>query len=181
MPYVSPGSVHTPTTGAAPPAGWGTAVNDGFDWFADDRPRARVYNTNAIAIVSGTPTALTFNSERYDVGGCHSTSSNPSRLTVPSGGTGLYAIGGSVRFAGSHTGSIRQIYIRINGSTIIAVIATPGIASSADWLTINSEWEMNAGDYAELIAVQSSGGAMDVVVAASYSPEFWFRWVCNVQ
>src|SRR5512139_267514 len=77
----------------------------------------RVYNNAAINIANDTVTALTFNSERFDTNGIHSTALNTGRLTCQTAGT--YVITAHAAFAANATNR-RQITIRLNGATIIA-------------------------------------------------------------
>jgi hypothetical protein len=81
-----------------------------------DTPRARVFRSTNQSISDSTATAITHDSERYDIGSLHSTSSNTSRLTVPAGGDGLWCVGGCAEFAANATGS-RILDIWVNGST----------------------------------------------------------------
>lgn len=134
-------------------------------------PQARVFNSANISIVtSGTPQFLTFDSERFDNGGLHSTSVNTGRLTAPI--TGLYMIGGGVEFAVSGIGS-RQLALRVNGTTFIATENQSAVAGDVTEMDIATPYRMTAGDYVELRAFQNSGGALNVTAAANYSPEFW--------
>lgn len=180
MAYTDPATIHDPASSTAPPASWGDTVRDDLEWFANDKPRARVYNSaNITHTTNGAAQVVTFNSERYDVGGCHSTSSNTGRLTVPSGGGGLYAIGACIGWAANASG-IRAASIRVNGSVLIATEETPAFsANSTPKHNLYTEWELAAGDYVEVLAYQSSGGSLNIA-ANSGSPEFWFRWVANV-
>src|SRR5438876_645541 len=57
---------------------------------------ARVYNSANISVSASTEQALTFDTERSDSNAYHSTSSNTSRITVPTGGDGRYVISGAV-------------------------------------------------------------------------------------
>lgn len=156
---------------------WSDAIRDSLLWTATDAPCCRVYNSANIShTTSGTLQALTFDSERYDTGGCHSTSSNTSRITVPSGAGGKWKIGGHILFASNATG-YRQIAIRVNGSTYIASDVRPTASGIDLALSITTEYSASAGDYFELMANQTSGGALNVLVASAYSPEFWAEWV----
>lgn len=157
------------------------AYKDGLDWIAADHPRCRVYNSANIShATSGTEQAVTFNSERVDVGGCHSTSSNTSRLTVPTGGAGIFLIGGCVTFAASGDGN-RELYIRLNGTTKIWADEAPSNAGFAEQVTLPlvTFYPLAAGDYVELVANQTSGGALNMLALANYSPEFWFTWIAT--
>lgn len=82
-----------------------TYVRDNAKWLGTDKPRCRARNSANIAhTTSGNYQALTFGSERVDVGAMHDTSTNTGRLTVPTGGGGFYAIGGTIEFASNSTG-----------------------------------------------------------------------------
>lgn len=132
-------------------------------------PQARVYNDANISVNNATATALTFNSERFDNGDLHSTSSNTGRLTAPI--TGLYLIVGHVAFAANATGR-RRAQIRRNGTQLIA--SNDGFPTAGDncFVTVSALYQLNATDYVELVVEQASGGALNVLVLANHSPEF---------
>lgn len=176
MAYVDPQSINNPTAGATLPAAWGDTVRDDLEWLARNKPHCRVYNSAAQSIPDVTHTAITFDTERVDVGGLHSTVSNTSRITVPSGGDGWYSIGGGLEYAAVNTTGIRQAEIKLNGSTIIAIQQVPA-ANIVQQCNVSCFWQLAAGDYVELVAFQSSGGALNVDAATSYSPEFWATWM----
>jgi hypothetical protein len=134
---------------------------------------ARVYNSGALSIANSTATALTFDSERYDTDTCHSTSSNTSRLTATT--AGKYHIGGAIDWAANDTG-IRQCYVRLNGSTIIAVQTTNNTGAGNNCqMVVGTIYDLSATDYVELIALQTSGGSLNVAANANYSPEFYVQ------
>lgn len=176
MAYVDPQSVNNPTAGATLPAAWGDTVRDDLEWLARNKPHCRVYNNAAVSIPDATRTAITFNSERVDVGGMHSTVSNTSRITIPSGADGWYSIGGCIEFASVNTTGIREGDILLNGSTLIAIQQVPGFVQ-VQQCNPSCYYQLVAGDYVELTAFQSSGGALNVDASSAYSPEFWATWV----
>lgn len=133
-------------------------------------PQARVFNSAAIATTTAVVKVVTFDSERFDNGGLHSTSSNTSRLTAPI--TGLYEIGACVEFASNATG-YREVYFTLNGATAIAVDVRPAVNGQATVLPLSTQYRLVAGDYVEVNALQTSGGNLNVNAAANYSPEFW--------
>lgn len=136
--------------------------------------QARVYNNANISISHNTLTALTFNSKRFDTGNFHSTSANTSRLTAPT--AGLYVIGAGVQWDASSAG-IRAAAIRLNGSTQI-VNQTVDIDSATNHShNLSTQYQLAAGDYVELVAFQTSGGALNVLASGNYSPEFWIHRV----
>ena len=177
MPHVDPNTVSDPTTGQPILAAWGDVVRDNQEYSARNKPHCRVYNSAAISLAtSNVDQALTFNSERYDVGGCHSTASNTGRITIPSGEGGKYLITGHVEIASNATGD-RQLSIRLNGSTAIAAQRVGANASSVTIQSLSVVYALAAGDYVELWALQSSGGALNVTASGNYSPEFTAMWL----
>lgn len=156
-----------------------TYQRDNIAWLATDKPHCRVRNTANISHTSsGSYQALTFNSERVDVGSMHDTSTNTSRITVPSGGGGLYAIGGCIEFAGSGTGR-RGIQIRLNGTTVIAREETGNLGANDHAVTVATVYQLAAGDYVELMGLQASGGSLNMLATSAYSPEFYAHWLAT--
>lgn len=135
--------------------------------------QARVFNDANISIgTSGTAQTLTFNSERFDTGNFHSTSSNTSRLTAPT--AGLYYVGANVQFDANVTG-IRRAAIQVNGSGFIADDSRKAADSGGfpTWVNVSTVYHLDATDYVEAVVQQSSGGALNVIASAARSPEFW--------
>ncbi len=119
MPFVDPQTIDNPTAGQPATAAWGDAVRNAAVYLVSGKPRARVYNSIAFAVTTATQTPVTFDSERYDTGACHSTVSQQSRLVVPASEGGTYAMGGSIAWAGNAAG-VRELSIRVNGLNYIA-------------------------------------------------------------
>lgn len=156
-------------------------VRDNIKWLGTDKPRCRVRNSANISHTSsGNYQALTFNSERVDVGSMHDTGSNTGRLTVPTGGGGFYAIGGCIEFAADSTGR-RGIQIRLNGSTVIAREESNALdgPSNATVMQISTVYQLAAGDYVELMGLQASGGSLNMLATGNYSPEFYAHWLAT--
>jgi len=134
-------------------------------------PNARVYNNANISIPNATLTALTFNSERWDVGELHSTSVNTGRLTAPI--TGLYKIGGHVRWAVNSTNQ-RSLRIRLNGGADIAIESGMGLTDGNESFTnVVTAYRLAKNEYVDLAVYQNSGAALLIQSAGNYSPEFW--------
>lgn len=133
-------------------------------------PQARVFNSVAIATANVTGKTLTFDSERWDNGSMHSVAVNTSRLTAPI--TGLYSIGASVQFQVA-AGGYRQVWFVVNGATIVGLITATPNAAAALVMNPTIEWQLAAGDYVEVLVFQNSGGALNIELGASYSPDFW--------
>ena len=153
-------------------------VRDNSDYVLTSKPNCRVYNSAAVSVSSGgSGTAITFDSERYDKGsGSHSTSSNTSRLTVPTSCGGVYLIGANAILAASASGTYRYMFFRLNGTTNIAFQTYPFSASYNTHMNLTTAYTLAAGDYVEVFAQQDTGGAINITVQGNYSPEFWWIW-----
>jgi hypothetical protein len=128
------------------------------------QPRAHVYNSAAISLANATETVLTFDTELFDVGAMHSTSSNTGRLTVPTGGDGLYLFIAQAQFAASATGD-RWLRLYKNGSLVTGLgeaIVQPNAADTTRMQVLGLE-TLAATDYVEVKGRQSSGGALDCI------------------
>lgn len=164
-PFVDPQSLHNPATGTSPPASWGDAVRDGVVFCATP-PSCRANRTTTQSIADLTATAVSFTAaDSWDTDGFHSTVSNQSRLTVPSGLGGKYLIVASVPWA-NHTTGWRDLTIRANGSTgLDSTRVGSGVANPYPISTITTIQQLAAGTYVEVVAWQNSGAALDVTAA----------------
>lgn len=135
---------------------------------------ARVYNNADQTIPNAASTILTFNSERYDNGGLHSTASNTSRLTAQR--AGVYLITATAEFDFHATG-VRSLAILQNAFTYLAIEMRNACTAAPERMTITTLFHLAANDYVELEAYQNSGGDLDVPSAAASSPEFAMQWL----
>ena len=141
-----------------------------------DPPRCRVYNNANIAITTATDTALTFNSESFDVGAMHSTSTNTGRITIPTGGAGTYLVQATILFAGNATG-YRRLWITQNGATVGHDSNRMALAGASTGLNVQVLTQCQDGDILELYCFQDSGGNLNVVTDSVYSPSFAAMWM----
>lgn len=150
-----------------------TELNDAFS-----PPHCRIRHSVSQALTTATSTALAFDTETEDVGSCHDTATNNTRITVPAGGNGWWGFTACAEFAANATGH-RDLSIRINGTTIAAVVrdTTPS-GTKASRIALSAEFRLNVGDYVELIGYQDSGGNLNVVAGSAYSPVMTGRWLC---
>jgi len=134
--------------------------------------RARTQKFTSASISSGTPTNIPFDdTELFDVGGWHSTSTNPDEHTVPTGADGVYLIAGSLRFIESsaggtnqNTGFIRRIALTVNGANQVQTfIGSRQNNSSSDdtILAVVIIQELTAGQIVRMQAEQDSGATMN--------------------
>ena len=136
---------------------------------------ARVYNSGNLTIPTASSTDLTFDSERWDTDTIHSTVTNTERLTATTAGT--YLIAGTVRWAANST-NVRGVRIKVGGGNYIAsnrAIPDTGGGRGEIAQTVSTIWVLEAGHYVTLSVYQDSGGNLDVVATASYTPEFMMQ------
>lgn len=112
------------------------------------------------AAAQGIPNAseqtLSLESEAFDNNNLHDNVTNNSRLTAAT--TGLYMIWGLAAYDSNATG-IRELYVRLDGSTRIATGSLPG---PAQYVTVFQLYSLTAGQYIELRTWQNSGGTLNV-------------------
>jgi len=149
----------------------------------NDAPACRVRKSTNQSIATATNTPINFgtgdNVEDTDPQGMHNPATNDSRITVPAGMGGLYAVGGNIQWALSATGN-RITMIRLNGTTELVREQTP--VNSATYGTdqsVSTIWRLAAGDYIELIAYHEAGVNLFVAFTASRSPCLWANWLQN--
>lgn len=146
-------------------ANMNTHLRDNLDWLANDHPRCRATRTTSQSVAAGSDVAITLPSaETYDVGVMHDTSTNPSRITVPSGGGGVYTLTGF--FLTEAITATRVFgYIKQNGSTVLAqTMVTPPSGTGAA-VNVTAIMSLIATDYVEMYINHSAGGAVNVTSA----------------
>jgi hypothetical protein len=96
----------------------------------------------------------------------HSTTTNNSRWTCPAGWAGWYWAQGTFSWSNLSTG-FRQVELRVNGSSVNGVFggwpAPPATGTFTQ--VVAFRMFLNAGDYLELYAQQSSGASMPTYIA----------------
>lgn len=120
----------------------------------------RVYQSAGQSISNTTDTTITWNSETFDTDNYHSTSTNTSRLTVPSGKAGKYLIWYCFTFPGNATGQ-RQVNLNVNGTTNIqkGIQINSGASYSAQ-IRGTTVANLAVADYVELAVYQDSGSSL---------------------
>lgn len=112
------------------------------------------------SITTASATALANWGESFDRGACHDTGTNPSRITVPTGGAGIWLFLAGVEFA-SGGGARREIYIRLNGSGNTAIMQVTPIAATITWLSTATLLSLSDADYVEAVVFQNSGAGLN--------------------
>ena len=124
---------------------------------------AKVYKSANQSIPNATWTTLTFNSESFDTDGFHDTSSNTSRMTIPSGKGGKYLVQWQATWDPNATGS-RNTKIILNGGTTVAYGTWSMALTGAGDSTIHANTavlSLSVADYIEIQMGQGSGGNLD--------------------
>lgn len=122
-------------------------------------PAARVTQGTRTAIPNNTLTTLDLPTTVYDNDQMHSTTANASRLTAPV--TGVYQISAEVVWDGLASGDRALDIVTSNGFSDASQV--PGEQTLlADPKAMTTEVQLNAGDFAELDVLQTSGGSLDV-------------------
>lgn len=128
-------------------------VNSNFTELYDKTSNysVHVYNDVNQTIPNGADTTVTFNSERFDNGDFHSTTTNPERLTSPV--DGIYLI--TARIYYTMGSNIRNLVIKLNGTTDIAAHQI----IDEQCLQVMTIYHLSANDYVTVKTLQNSGGS----------------------
>lgn len=121
------------------------------------------HNANQSIGNGGVWTTLAFNTERHDSDEMHDTATNTGRITFRT--PGVYDFEGRVNWASAPTTPFLGVFK--NGATFVSVSAHPSIYGQ-----IQGREKFAAGDYIEFQVQHSSGGAINVLFNADYSPVF---------
>jgi len=113
-------------------------------------------SNNTATMLSFTGAVADFNTNSVWAGG------TPTRFTAPF--TGRYFLGAGVKWAAASAG-IRRLRAQVNGSATLidAHTNTEAGTSNVQYQTISMVWQLNATDYVEYEAFQTSGAALNVL------------------
>jgi len=136
-----------------------------------------LYKTTTTTITNASNTTLAFDGEVYDTNGFHSTSSNTSRITIPSGKGGYYAFYGTAgddNIAGTFLLLIMRLFK--NGSTNIQITSDRQSANdkvAQFYIVVNAA----AGDYFEfnVATYMSTNNALEL----SSASDLWQSFGCH--
>lgn len=144
--------------------GSGTLVTketfEAFRDVIDNEARASAYNNAVQSIPNNAWTAIAFNSEDYDQGSMHSTSSNTSRITIPANHAGLYLMTAQVAFDNNATGFRGAAFYK-NGAVLYTSEQSVPLTGSLTIVNISALAVLAVADYIELFVYQNSGAALN--------------------
>lgn len=124
---------------------------------------ARATRTTNLSVSSGTSTDITFPTEDYDVGGMHDIVTNTDRMTVPSGGKGIFLACAGVGFESNSTGN-RALSITVNGATQNDAdkMSVDASSTTKTKLQVSSLLKLADGDIVRALVRHTAGVAIDV-------------------
>lgn len=130
----------------------------------------KVYNSANFNLAHNTYTQITFNSESFDSDGFHSTVTNTSRLTIPSGKDGKYRISfyGNVAGMTADDRIIIRIYKNGSGQELFVIQTAYDDDCGGHISVVHSAV---AGDYFEVYGNQTSGVTKYIDGGTTYN---WF-------
>jgi hypothetical protein len=123
----------------------------------------QLYKTATQSIAHSTSVFMTWENEYLDTDSFHSTVTNTSRITIPSGKAGVYLVFANIEWASNATGQ-RSVHIWKNGAALfssdIAVENNPNTTGpQAQNLVLFAN--CSVGDYLETRVTQNSGGNLN--------------------
>ena len=116
----------------------------------------------AQTLTTAVASLITWDVEAIDTDGFHSTSSNTSRVTIPSGKGGKYLVIATVTWAANATG-LRSYGIKKNGSSVTQINSTNSSGTIQFSQQEHHILDLAAGDYIEIEGYQTSGGNLDIL------------------
>ena len=115
-----------------------------------------LHRTSVLLVSNNTNTAVPFDGELFDTDSFHSTSTNISRITIPSGKAGKYLFSATTSFEGAGNGH-RQGNLYKNGSILKALAQFATITTGSPVASGSTIVDAAVGDYFELVVFQNNG------------------------
>lgn len=132
-------------------------------------PAVRVRRTTNQTIGDSFQTAVSFDAENFDHGGMWAVG-DPTKLVIPE--DGLYMIGGTIAWDLDTVG-LRNLVLTVNATTAIDADGDSAAQAGVSVNRVSTVYDLNAGDFVQLLATQTSGGDLDILSDAHASPVFW--------
>ncbi len=144
------------------------AFNQAVNFFntisSNYQPRCFAYRaTSNQSVADDTDAAIAMAAEVYDTSlGLHDTGSNNSRITIPSGGSGVYSFIGQATFAVDADGR-REVMIYKNGAEVAKMQVPTASVAFQTTIQVCYQDQSIVGDYYELYVHHVAGAALDVI------------------
>lgn len=120
---------------------------------------AAIYKTSTQSVANTVATAVTFDSEYLDTDAYHSTATNTSRFTIPSGKDGKFLITANLGWSAQQSATT-VLFVYKNGAQMVTSQYPQASNASSGGLTsvtISAIVAGVAGDYFEIYAYQNAG------------------------
>lgn len=151
--------------------GQSTLSSDAASWFCTGKinppgfvdppafvaPQGKAWASGVTNLANNTATVIPLATQLWDNANVWD-AGQPSRLTAPI--DGRYLILANVGFDANAVGR-RICQIRANGVTMVTEQATNTAATGTAVIHAASEYDLNAGQYVEMLGLQTSGGALN--------------------
>ena len=137
---------------------------------ASQQYRATVRQGSAQTLLDATDSPINFDTEVEDTGGLHSTAGGQQhKITIPTGGDGLYLFIGQVTFAAdAGAAGRRSVWLEKNNVAFVYSDETK-IDTGALTVQVVGYVTAVATDFVHMLAKQTSGGNLDTVSGAGFT------------
>lgn len=135
------------------------------------------YQGTSQSVPNTSWTALALDTSTTDPYTGHSSVTNTSRWTCPSGVSGWYTACGIYAPAANSSG-FRAVRLQVNGSPVLGAASYGGALTGAEpgLATPTKDIFLNSGDYLEVAGYQNSGGSLGTSLDADLRTGLWLRW-----
>lgn len=142
-----------------------THVRDNLNWLENDSPRCGALRDTNQSIPNSSLTTISYTgTDEFDVGAMHDPGGgNPSRLTVPSGGGGIYLCISTVTWAATGSATNVELQFYKNGVAVASGKDTsPANTGGASNQGITLMMPLVATDFIESKVFHTAGAAVNV-------------------
>jgi hypothetical protein len=126
------------------------------------------YGGNNLTVATATNTTVNWNTENFDTDSFHSTTTNTSRITIPSGKAGKYLVVGTASWEGAARADFVAVRLYKNGSQIQFTTQNKSTGLSIN-TTLSVVVDLAVNDYLEMVLYQDSGSNLTFNGDNSYS------------
>ena len=124
--------------------------------------------STSLSVANNSEAAVGFDTESFDSDGYHSTSTNTSRITIPSGKAGKYLFAMTMCWTTSSVGE-RRLQLKKNGAAHKYLWQMGGISGGYVFNPAAVIVDAAVGDYFEMFVFQTSGGNLTLVEGFDYT------------
>lgn len=135
-----------------------------------NNPSCRVRRSTNLNTANGVMTAVTFSHERWDTDAMYAGAQNYVEIKTD----GIYQINGHLAWDADAGGGLRIIQIRCRISAAWFVIAEDWMEDASVWAiakSIGTQYKLTVSDRIQLRGQQNSGGNLNIMSIARYSPD----------